>query len=473
MSLPSSNRNTVSSGVSKANIKRKRQPDAQDQSGITKRRPPMPLSSQGISSNRPAAIEENSSRENAATSQLQAPALKEPLQTNHSVQNHSQPAHATGHPRSQPQATDSRKNRQDGKQLTEKQKTQMFDYLQAEVTSLRARDGERLAREARFAKELRESRRETQVIQEAVRAQQDYRDTAPIVRPVISREDAGDFRLANTRELLGLQIDPEDVGKGGAWTNRGYLKDQCWKLLLAISREVVTWAIAKKDLDPAPVWKKLHRLKKKDIVNESLGPTCWVGDLESKLDIARTIESCDERYQISDLRYPYNNVTISDSYWDNRDTVRRQEDARAWCFKAYKEDPGPRDIHVRLWPPPRASQLTTAVQHLHKNDPSSQQQRQVHESQTLKPREKADATHRGHNDNSTNDKNQRHNGDNGEKLPDDENDRSQNGDETSELSSEDNDEDKDGNDASDNDGDRGENNDGNGNNDDDDLNIGK
>jgi hypothetical protein len=185
------------------------------------------------------------------------------------------------------------------------------------------------------------------------------------------------------------------------------------------------------------------------------------------LDIARTIESYDERYQVSNLRYPYNNVTISDSYWDNRDTVRRQEDARAWCFKAYKEDPGPRDIHVRLWPPPRASQLTTAVQHLHKNDPSSQQQRQVHESPT------SDATHRGHNDNSTNDNNQRHNGDNDEELPDEENDRGQNGDETSELSSEDDEEDKDGDDASDNDGDRGENNDGNGNNDDDDLNIGK
>ncbi|KAJ9091165.1 hypothetical protein QFC21_007310 [Naganishia friedmannii] len=235
----------------------------------------------------------------------------------------------------------------------------------------------------------------------------------------------------------------------------------------AISREVVTWAIAKKDLDPDPVWKKLHRLKRRDIVNEAL---CY---FNSAWDRHAGPEIWKASWTLRELL----KITMNDI----KDTVRRQENARAWCIKAYKENPGPREIHIRLWPPPRASQLTTAVRHLYTDEPSSRQQE--HDSEDLEQGEKNDATHRGDDDNNHNDNNLRHNGDNDEELPDrEEDDRGQNRGETSELSSEEDeddhygdgvDENEDSDGAGDNDGDRGENNDGNDDNDDDDLNIGK
>lgn len=60
----------------------------------------------------------------------------------------------------------------------------------------------------------------------------------PIRRPIITKQAGRDFKLTSTQELLGLNIGSEDVlergekGEVNKLTERGYLKEQCWKQLL-------------------------------------------------------------------------------------------------------------------------------------------------------------------------------------------------------------------------------------------------
>ncbi|KAJ9104600.1 hypothetical protein QFC21_002098 [Naganishia friedmannii] len=186
------------------------------------------------------------------TASHQGPPTGKELSLNKSAQYLPQPSATIDASRSQP-AT-SQQHQQGGSQLTDKQKAQMFIYLQDEVDTLRKRDEERMSQQVRLAKALREARKQNEAIQEAARTKQDYHDTAPIVRSSMSRGEAREIRLTNARELLGLRIDPEDVGKGGAWTYR------LSRLFQGPILEAVT--------DTAPVWKKIHRLKKKNIIIE-------------------------------------------------------------------------------------------------------------------------------------------------------------------------------------------------------------
>lgn len=105
----------------------------------------------------------------------------------------------------------------------------------------------------------------------------------PIRRPILTKKARKDYRLTSTRDILGLNILSEDTyqvktAKGHVhyFTNRGLLKDRCWKQLLVshvaevvvglsspkwqsllaqtFARDTVTWGIQKEILAVVPDW---------------------------------------------------------------------------------------------------------------------------------------------------------------------------------------------------------------------------
>ncbi|KAJ9114788.1 hypothetical protein QFC24_007112 [Naganishia onofrii] len=77
----------------------------------------------------------------------------------------------------------------------------------------------------------------------------------PIRRPIITKEGSVDFRLTSTQELLGLQLDGEDFDGPNQVNARGFLKEQCWKYLLTISRDTITWGITSNLIGTLPDWR--------------------------------------------------------------------------------------------------------------------------------------------------------------------------------------------------------------------------
>ncbi|KAJ9123464.1 hypothetical protein QFC24_003678 [Naganishia onofrii] len=71
----------------------------------------------------------------------------------------------------------------------------------------------------------------------------------PIRSPIITKEGSVDFRLTSTQELLGLQLDGEDFDGPNQVNARGFLKEQCWKYLLTISRDTIPWAFLGNNLE--------------------------------------------------------------------------------------------------------------------------------------------------------------------------------------------------------------------------------
>ncbi|KAJ9096486.1 hypothetical protein QFC20_006429 [Naganishia adeliensis] len=199
------------------------------------------------------------------------------------------------------------------KTYSDKQKAQLFSVVCDEMKQLKQKSS-RLTEERRkvdedrvkLAEDLREAK--YHILQMEIEAQRrrDAQIYRPIERPCITKEETVNIRLTGTRELLGLQFDKSDkVGK--KWTYKGMMKDRSWKLLLAMSREVVTWGIQLLELTAAPEWKKLHKTRKRQLVEEAKN--------------------------------------------------------KKWCIDAMKPDPRPHDIQIEDWPPPRADELVTPVDH--------------------------------------------------------------------------------------------------------------
>ncbi|KAJ9092595.1 hypothetical protein QFC20_007324 [Naganishia adeliensis] len=107
-------------------------------------------------------------------------------------------------------------------------------------------------------------------------------DREPIDRPILSKEDAAEFRLTSLRTLLGLDLEEDDKiheprdnrskKQTISLTPRGMLKDQSWKLLLMFSREVVTHGMQYLEVSESLDWKLLHPEVKRSLVKEVSQP---------------------------------------------------------------------------------------------------------------------------------------------------------------------------------------------------------
>ncbi|KAJ9118462.1 hypothetical protein QFC24_006109 [Naganishia onofrii] len=311
MSLPSS----YKQGAPKDSAKRKQADDA-PVPAVTSPRPPVPLPHPGLSRELPPA-------KCMATSQGSAPSDR----------------------RARPVDTEGMPER---RIINDKQKPQMFEYMEQENMELKRGDAKRLQRQQRQDQELREVHKHIGNLRTQVTRQQEERQVLPpIGRPYITKDEASDLRLLNARETLGLTIDAADKERGEACTTRGYLKEQSWKLLLALSREVVTWGTASEGLDPVPLWKKLHWRKKTRLSSSSpwdpdAGPEIWKAGWPLRELIKSTIDNI-------------------------KDTLKRQKSARSWFFKAYDLQIGSRLAKIKSLPPARAIHFTAAIQHQEPN----------------------------------------------------------------------------------------------------------
>ncbi|KAJ9098037.1 hypothetical protein QFC20_006068 [Naganishia adeliensis] len=191
-----------------------------------------------------------------------------------------------------------------------------------------------------------------------------------IDRPILSKDDAAEFRLTSPRTLLGLDLEEDDKiheprnnrnkKQTISFTPRGMLKDQSWKLLLMFSREVVTHGMQYLEVSESPDWKPLHPEVKRSLVKELKSKVKKVPCLKA-LFFHR--DRCDPEPELQVWRHSWPlREMIKDTMDNIKDANRNHAKLETWCLGAMLKNPSPADLVIQEWPHAKASELP-AIQH--------------------------------------------------------------------------------------------------------------
>ncbi|KAJ9114452.1 hypothetical protein QFC20_001596 [Naganishia adeliensis] len=203
-----------------------------------------------------------------------------------------------------------------------------------------------------------------------------------IDRPILSKDDAAEFRLTSPRTLLGLDLEEDDKihqprdnrnkKQSISFTPRGMLKDQSWKLLLMFSREVVTHGMQYLEVSESPDWKPLHPEVKRSLVKEVSQPMEQDmvetlpddGHMRCSLKARSKGDRWDPEPELQVWRHSWPlREMIKDTMDNIKDANRNHAKLERWCLGAMLKNPGPADLVIQEWPPAKASELLTAIQH--------------------------------------------------------------------------------------------------------------
>ncbi|KAJ9092702.1 hypothetical protein QFC20_007303 [Naganishia adeliensis] len=192
-----------------------------------------------------------------------------------------------------------------------------------------------------------------------------------IDRPILSKDDAAEFRLTSPRTLLGLDLEEDDKihqprdnrnkKQSISFTPRGMLKDQSWKLLLMFSREVVTHGMQYLEVSESPDWKPLHPEVKRSLVKEFESKVKRVPCLKALFFHSDRWDP-EPELQVWRHSWPLREM-IKDTMDNIKDANRNHAKLERWCLGAMLKNPGPADLVIQEWPPAKASELLTAIQH--------------------------------------------------------------------------------------------------------------
>ncbi|KAJ9128022.1 hypothetical protein QFC24_000310 [Naganishia onofrii] len=194
MSLPRS----YKQGAPKDSAKRKQADDA-PVLAVTSRRPPMPLPHPGLSREIPTAKRMAMSRGSAPSDRRVPDSLAM------SARVPPVPLPQVGTIEGSEVRRVSTEDMPQRPIITDKQKLQMFEYMEQENKELRRRDAGRLQGQQRQDQELREAHKHIGNLRTQVtRQQEEPQILPPIGRPSITKHEASDLRLLNARDKLGL-----------------------------------------------------------------------------------------------------------------------------------------------------------------------------------------------------------------------------------------------------------------------------
>ncbi|KAJ9095410.1 hypothetical protein QFC20_006648 [Naganishia adeliensis] len=188
-----------------------------------------------------------------------------------------------------------------------------------------------------------------------------------IDRPILSKDDAAEFRLTSLRTLLGLDLEEDDK----IHEPKGQQKQETDDILHSkghtegptLEAVALTHGMQYLAVSELPDWKPLHPEVKRSLVKEVSQPI-EQDMVETRPDDGHmrcNLEARSKRYLV--LK-PYSSTgTAGTPNLSYKDANRNHAKLETWCLGAMLKNPGPADLVIQEWPPAKASELLTAIQY--------------------------------------------------------------------------------------------------------------